>query len=159
MAGRAERPRAFVQRFLNETGQKGVIMSLGMGLFHRISAAWFALLVANPLCCCFTPASASELTESSKVPSCCSQTQATQAEHGEGSDEAPCSGCQVRNPRLADGGKAFVLAPDVLAPVTLLSFVAVPPLSVEVALSRPAPADPDPGPPRRGLALRQSFLI
>ncbi len=121
---------------------------------HRIAAVLFAILVANPLCCCFAHPSAPEAVESH---GCCAKSDA--ADHHEAPGEAPCSDCQVTTPRLADGGKAPVLTVDLVALVSLPELASVAPRFAEITLPTLVPVDPDPGPPKLRLVLRQSFLI
>lgn len=119
----------------------------------HILALLLAILVANPLCCCFAQ---SAVSAEEKAPSCCSRN--TPADN-----EAPagdtCPGCQVKNPRVADGGKTL--------PITV-EFFELPLFASELADSRPSVRDFDsptfldiaaPPPPRLVLALQQRFLI
>ena len=124
-----------------------------MRVSHRIAAVLLAILVASPLCCCFSHAAA---FDEPSAPSCCASLDDT--DHGP-SDGTSCEHCQAKGPRLADGGKAPVLSVDLPILADLSEFAVTLPRTEEVASTPLPPADPDPGPARLGLALRQTFLI
>lgn len=123
-----------------------------MWSIRHLTALLLAVLIANPLCCCFAQTTAAE----DKAPSCCSRGVPL-------NEEAPvgdtCPGCQAKNPRVADGGKTL--------PVTVELFE-LPPFKRELSDSRPSFREFEsptfveivlPPPPRLVLALQQRFLI
>ncbi len=127
--------------------------AIHMRTSHRIVAVLLAIFVAGPLCCCFSHAAASE--GPSAQPCCASLDDAGR----ETPEDTPCERCQSTSPRLADGGKTPLLSVDLPLLADLPAFAATLPRFEELAAAPTAPADPDPGPARLGLALRQTFLI
>lgn len=119
---------------------------------HRITAVLLAIFVASPLCCCFSHAAADRL----EAPSCCASADPTDHSTPGGN---PCTDCQAKSPRLADGGTQPLLLADLPMLADLSEFGLVLPRAEELAVAPLRPVDPDPGPPRLRLALHQSLLI
>lgn len=122
-----------------------------MRFIRHFVAILLAILIANPLCCCYASASVG-----TSLSSCC----ASQYSGGKQSPaEAPCNGCQVKNPRLADGGKDPILSFFAVELPLEERFEA--PTHPVVEISRAVVAvDPlDSRPPRLLLALQQRYLI
>ncbi len=122
-----------------------------MKVIRHFAAILLAIVIANPICCCIASASVG-----SSQSSCCSQKDAGD-KHSP--SEAPCSGCQSKNPRVADGGKTPILSFHALEmPLEALLETETRPV---VEISRVAfAADPqDARPPRLLLALQQRYLI
>jgi len=121
------------------------------GLRHIITAC-FAILFAFPLCCCATHAApASEVA----AHSCCSQP----AGGGQAPAHAPDCACKLKNPRIADGGKALVFTVYLSEIAPLPVFPANPSNFESDHAPVFATVFPYPLPPRLQLLMRQSFLI
>lgn len=122
-----------------------------MRVIRHLAAILLAIVIANPLCCCIASASAGP-----SQSSCCSQQDAGE-KHSP--SEAPCSGCQAKNPRVADGGKAPILSFHVLEmPLEALPETETRPV-VEISMVAVVAGPLDARPPRLLLALQQRYLI
>lgn len=124
-----------------------------MRFLHHTLALLLAVLIANPLCCCFA-ASAPET--SGKAPSCCSRNLPA-------NEETPpadtCPGCQAKNPRVADGGKSLPLTVE-LFELPVVAWERFDSLLPSRESDLPVRADiAAPPPPRLVLILQQRFLI
>lgn len=129
-----------------------------LGTARRILAAWLAILLVAPLCCCqvrqLVAAAAGD------APSCCAHSD----ECADGQDKAPgepCQDCHGKQPRLADGGQ-----PTMLMPLMGEGLLVETPVSDRVTTERPIDRLPavvsvidDRRPPGWRLALYQSRLI
>ncbi len=124
-----------------------------MGFFRNLNILLLAALIANPLCCCFAQPIVGVEEE---VHSCCSRN--APADDESPADD-PCTGCQTKNPRVADGGKTL--------PITV-EFFELPVFARKSSDSLPSFQEFDfpalvvisePPPPRLVLALQQRFLI
>jgi hypothetical protein len=125
-----------------------------MSFLRHITATLLAILIANPLCCCFAQA---DLGGEETVHSCCPQA----APAGEEVPlDSPCPGCQAKNPRLADGGTQFGVFVEVLKlPPYSAARSDLPGLPGDLHDLRLEHLSPAPPPQRLRLALQQRFLI
>jgi hypothetical protein len=125
-----------------------------MSFLRHITAMLLAILIANPLCCCFAQA---DVAGEEAVHSCCSRPAPADEE---APVNAPCPGCQAKNPRLADGSTPLVIStaffelPAIFAPRFDL-----PGLAQDLQGLNREPVTPAPPPPRLRLALQQRYLI
>lgn len=125
-----------------------------MSLLHRTFAVLLALFVASPFCCCSGALLASPAAET-EAHYCCASPEATDSD---GREELPCDSCLAVKARAVDSGKLSLPSLDGLF-LTERSELSLEPTPSREVRRHPAPIPPDPGPPRLGLALRQSFLI
>lgn len=125
-----------------------------MSFLRHITALLLAILIANPLCCCFAQAAPAD---EEAVHSCCSRPAPAEKEVPL---DAPCPGCQAKNPRLADGGAQFVISVEfVELPSSFAARFDLPGLTGDSHVLRLEPIAPAPPPPRLRLALQQRYLI
>ena len=125
-----------------------------MNFFRGFTSAFLAMLIANPLCCCFE----NSMVEK-PVPqvSCCSYP-------SDSNQETPvpggCPCCQAKNLRLADGGKSPVLTVNLPELETLPDLLLVPAILANFSAFLIATVPPpEARPPRSLLILQQRFLI
>lgn len=124
-----------------------------MKLLQHGLALLLAILIANPLCCCFAQ---SVPAAEEKAHSCCSRDLPVDEEAPPGD---PCPGCQIKNPRVADGGKTLPFNVELSAIPAIANEICEPRFSLRELNFPLAAAVPPPQPPRLILALQQRFLI
>jgi len=122
-----------------------------MGLFTRFALLGFAILIANPLCCC----SVALADEESKVHTCCE----IPASGDQSTPEDSCPGCQSKFPRAADGGKTLLLSVEWFEWPVPVGFEKWSPSQPAVPSVHPEIDRPGAPPPRQRLVLHQRFLI
>lgn len=124
-----------------------------MGLFRHLTTVILAILIANPLCCCYALADAGADTE---ISSCCAHRIPVDQQTP---PDLPCPGCQAKNPRVADGGTPPALSPELVElPALAAPRVEFHPHPLRVPLMAGTDVSVPP-PPRLVLALQQRFLI
>ncbi len=122
-----------------------------MNLLRSILAVLFAIVIANPACCC----SMGKADEPAKVSHCCGGTKEKEDNH---SPKEPCA-CAVKAPKQVED-------PPVVPGVTVVELPPVLPSAIAVVLP-PVPVRElprpdffhDTGPPRLRLVMFQRFLI
>jgi hypothetical protein len=115
-----------------------------MHVFRSIFAVIFAILIANPACCC---AGVKLAAEKPAKHSCCSGSTKEKK-------EAACD-CGVKSPQMAE---KHIILPDAPAMALPLPPVAVPvPLEIPAQAIEPTVRPHNTGPP--GLVMLQRFLI
>ena len=117
-----------------------------MHALRCILAAIFAILIANPACCC----AGRKVVKMETRHSCCGGAKKEKK-------ESACN-CEVNAPRIAGDHSIVVDAPAFLSPQPVSSVPVI--REIPVAVVAPVSAVPvDPGPPRRRLTLFQRFMI
>jgi hypothetical protein len=121
-----------------------------MNLLRSILAVLFAIVIANPACCC-----SAGKAEPAKVSLCCGGSKKKEDNH---SHKEACV-CPARNPKQVEDPPVVPSATVVELPPVLPSGIAIvlPPVPVS-KLPQPDFFD-DTGPPRLRLVLLQRFLI
>jgi hypothetical protein len=122
-----------------------------MNLLRSILAVLFAIIIANPACCC----SVGRTSEPAKVSHCCGGSKKKEEKH---SHQEACA-CAARNPKQVED-------PPVVPGVTVVELPPVLPSRIAIVLP-PVPVcelpQPDffndTGPPRLRLVMLQRFLI
>jgi len=121
-----------------------------MNLLRSLLAVLFAIVIANPACCC----SVGKVEETAKVSHCCGGgTKKEKHSHGDS-----CL-CAVRNPKQVEDPPVLPVFTAIELPPVLMSApeIVLPPVPV-----REVPQPDfyhDTGPPRLRLVMLQRFLI
>jgi hypothetical protein len=122
-----------------------------MNLLRSILAVFFAIVIANPACCCTVGKS----DEPAKVSHCCGGTKKKEEKH---SHKETCA-CAAKNPKQVENPPVVPSATVVELPPVLPSGIAVMLPSMPVRALWTPDFFHDTGPPRLRLVMLQRFLI